>query len=764
MGGDASPSSSRGHQNALRRAVRGSSTSKTSRLIHKKLGLGRELFDKYYRAQGVCEGGDECGDFERFMRALDAPLPVTFRVHRAHALSEETREALRAGGCAEAPGGVRGAFQAPIDRELGLKRGRPRVREEVLDVFEFATANGCGARQEVVSMLPVVALDVGGTQTQTQTQTTDVRVLDVCAAPGQKTMQLLECVAACGGGSVVHANDAHPGRVKTLTDAIDRHHRDAKETSRLCVTRAFGQDLHMPLYVPSDVDSKGDLKRARREIEQLDSEAAKTNALVELGGYTHVLADVPCSGDGTIRKDPECLTRWSPSIGNALHATQLAVAQRCAQLLKPGGAMVYSTCTFNPIEDEAVVAALVSDQSLALDIEDAFPKECDKIISRPGLHTWRVGDHVEASGVLVGGGSASTAREDDDDDDDDDVTLKWFASFDDASAHKGGRAGDYAPTMWPPSPSKAAALKLDKCRRFLPHDMDTGGFFICKLRKRDDDATRRAFAKCVERELNARLGGDSGSAQDASATNKKRRKMALSAEDARDEALDRLVPVHRVSKDLATVLRARFGPSAHYTVDITRRHVYVGASTPASALLDYECGNTVRLARAGCLLLSPQSWAAKSSSSLDENVWDVRTVDETMRLHVGGVNALMEACADVLRADASGAKPPSRPPAAFVPMLPTELDAVLDMGGDFIAIADLSEPTQNVVKRAGTHPGPVVLCLRKKTGEVVFVAPGVFHARNGVALAPGVSDEDAMRLARSLRTAAGKKKQRTHRK
>ena len=60
--------------------------------------------------------------------------------------------------------------------------------------------------------------------------------------------------------------------------------------------------------------------------------------------------------------------------------------------------MVYSTCTFNPIEDEAVVAALVSDESLALDIEDAFPKECDKIISRPGLHTWRVGDHVEASG------------------------------------------------------------------------------------------------------------------------------------------------------------------------------------------------------------------------------------------------------------------------------------------------------------------------------------------------------------------------------
>ena len=72
--------------------------------------------------------------------------------------------------------------------------------------------------------------------------------------------------------------------------------------------------------------------------------------------YDRILCDVPCSGDGTIRKASDIWRRWSPISGNGIHALQLRIALQSATLLKVGGRMVYSTCSFNPVEDEAVVA------------------------------------------------------------------------------------------------------------------------------------------------------------------------------------------------------------------------------------------------------------------------------------------------------------------------------------------------------------------------------------------------------------------------
>jgi hypothetical protein len=72
--------------------------------------------------------------------------------------------------------------------------------------------------------------------------------------------------------------------------------------------------------------------------------------------FDRVLCDVPCSGDGTMRKAPDIWRRWTPANGNGLHTLQLRIALRGAELLRVGGRMVYSTCTFNPVEDEAVVA------------------------------------------------------------------------------------------------------------------------------------------------------------------------------------------------------------------------------------------------------------------------------------------------------------------------------------------------------------------------------------------------------------------------
>jgi tRNA (cytosine34-C5)-methyltransferase len=671
-------------RNALRRAVGSGARDRATAIAHRKFSCGETLFRRYYDAQGVTR---DAVDAAALREALATPLPATYRVHGAREGDAAKRalvkalEALRDGGDVEETHGVYEAAN-PTGTH---RRGRPVVPEHVGDVFAFGTSRGLGSRQEVVSTLPVRALGA----------TSGARCLDVCAAPGQKTMQLLECAryGASGGEGVVHANDAHPGRVGTLLDAIDRHARAGCERAGLFVTRSFGQDLHFPLFV-----SGGDLKRALKNICGMDDDEKRRAALLAIGGYTHVLADVPCSGDGTIRKDADALVRWHPGIGNALHSTQLAVARRCAQLLKPGGSMVYSTCTFNPIEDEAVVQTLLMDQDLSLELEELdLPLK-----GRPGMYSWKVGEHINASS------------------EDEDVSIQWFASFDDAVRKS---SSEFVKTMWPlDAPAHAEALRLELCARFLPHDDNTGGFFVAKLKRKNDERTRRAFAALVESELVARC--------DASAAAGKPPPKPLTED--KDAALDRLVPAHRVSKSLAKILRERYcGAKAFCSIDPSRRRIYVGSVT-ASAILDRTCSESVRLARGGVALFEPSDGDFWDDNAV--TTWEDQTED--LNLTIDGVDALRSLLDEKL-------------PSHWLTCLPTELDALLTMSGSAISLDELSEQTRKRAVRIA--PGRVILCLRKKSGEVVFAMPGVC---DGLTLQFSAKSEDVAKLAASLRVVA----------
>ncbi len=66
--------------------------------------------------------------------------------------------------------------------------------------------------------------------------------------------------------------------------------------------------------------------------------------------FDKILADVPCTGDGAIRKIPQKWARWSPRDGVCLHGLQLQILMRAVQLCKIGGMVLYSTCSVNPIE------------------------------------------------------------------------------------------------------------------------------------------------------------------------------------------------------------------------------------------------------------------------------------------------------------------------------------------------------------------------------------------------------------------------------
>ena len=68
--------------------------------------------------------------------------------------------------------------------------------------------------------------------------------------------------------------------------------------------------------------------------------------------FDRVLCDVPCTGDGTARKNAEVFQKWGTATAIGLHPLQIMIGMRGLQVLKEGGLMVYSTCSFNPVESE----------------------------------------------------------------------------------------------------------------------------------------------------------------------------------------------------------------------------------------------------------------------------------------------------------------------------------------------------------------------------------------------------------------------------
>jgi NOL1/NOP2/sun family putative RNA methylase len=194
--------------------------------------------------------------------------------------------------------------------------------------------------QELVSALPAPALDPSPGD----------RLLDACAAPGSKTSHL---AALTDDRGTLVANDANLGRLSALRANLDR----------LGVTSAVVTN---------------------RDGRHLDP------AALGLERFDATLVDAPCSCEGTIRKNPDALDDWSEAYLTEVAATQRSLLTRAVRVTKPGGRVVYSTCTFAPEENEAVLdGVLASEDCRMASLE--LP-----IRSRPGVTTWRGDTYDEA--------------------------------------------------------------------------------------------------------------------------------------------------------------------------------------------------------------------------------------------------------------------------------------------------------------------------------------------------------------------------------
>jgi len=183
------------------------------------------------------------------------------------------------------------------------------------------------------------------------------RILDCCAAPGGKTM----AIAQRDSRAQIIAVDLHPQRARLLRRLIDSSktildHRHADNSSSGNQPSRNG-----------DKESADRSHSAKLETENIFVVSADARQLPLSGKFDRVLADVPCSGTGTLARNPEIKWRLKPEDLDDLHARQLAILRGAMDSVAAGGRVIYSTCSLEIEENEnAVEQALAQDNSFRL--------------------------------------------------------------------------------------------------------------------------------------------------------------------------------------------------------------------------------------------------------------------------------------------------------------------------------------------------------------------------------------------------------------
>lgn len=215
---------------------------------------------------------------------------------------------------------------------LSWRQGAYRLPETANPGNRFAFMTGLYHIQEEVSLLPVELLDLQPGQ----------RVLDTCAAPGNKTAQIATTLGMSG---TVIANDRNYRRMRPLGRVLDR------------------------LGVVNTAVMIADAANLPRTM----------------GTFDRILADVPCSCEGTSRKNADPHVAGGDDFAR-LCSVQRAILQRSLELCRPGGRVVYSTCTYAPEENEAIVDSVLRDFG---DEFDLLPARIAGFPASPGLVEWR---------------------------------------------------------------------------------------------------------------------------------------------------------------------------------------------------------------------------------------------------------------------------------------------------------------------------------------------------------------------------------------
>lgn len=236
-------------------------------------------------------------DFDEFKKYSLSFLKRSIRVNTLKISVKELKEKIEKKWKLE---------QIPWCREGFWTTHKESDRRDIGNMLEHAL--GYFYVQEAASMIPPLVLEPKPHET----------VLDMCASPGSKTTQIAQCMENKG---VLIANDYKIDRMKPLVLNLQR-----------CgVLNAVTTMMEGRFF-----------KKAGMEFDR-------------------ILVDAPCSGTGTIRKSLKTLRIYNPDAIKRLSGTQKQLLETAFELLKPKGTLVYSTCSLEPEENEAVINYLVNE-------------------------------------------------------------------------------------------------------------------------------------------------------------------------------------------------------------------------------------------------------------------------------------------------------------------------------------------------------------------------------------------------------------------
>lgn len=332
------------------------------------------------------------------------------------------------------------------------------------------TSVGNISRQEVVSMIPPLLMDVKPGMT----------VLDLCAAPGSKAAQLIEMVH---GGEEARTRkivrkmmmdqgrEASPDGQLTEEQMEEEEHfgdwsDDGRTTGLLIANDADYRRAHMLVHQMKRLNSPN-LIVTNHDATMFPSIKLSSEPTGENGDtrnrylkFDRVLADVPCSGDGTCRKNVNVWKDWNPGNALGLFSTQVRILVRALQMLKVGGRVVYSTCSMNPVENEAVITTAIDrcggmSKVDIIDCSSALPD----LKRRQGLSSWKVMDKQGR------------------------IWPSWKAVEEEKVKNGEEGLGRLSEFMFP-STTEEEAVPLNRCMRIYGHLQDTGAFFITVLEKK----------------------------------------------------------------------------------------------------------------------------------------------------------------------------------------------------------------------------------------------------------------------------------------